>query len=196
MVKLLWHTEKRRISDLLPYPKNPRKISQKQLNDLKKSLEKFDLVEIPAIDIDNTILAGHQRINLLSIIGRSDELIDVRVPNRKLTDEEFREYNIRSNKNTAGWDNDLLSEYFDFNELQDFGFTDKELCGRTFGKVFSNNQEEETEIKIDFPITVIANQEEFDLFERIKEKLNSKSDKGAFKKLLDFYKERELKDGD
>jgi hypothetical protein len=30
-------------------------------------------------------------------IGRGDEFIDVRVPNRELTELEFKEYNIRSN---------------------------------------------------------------------------------------------------
>lgn len=55
---------------------------------LKKSLERFNLVEIPAIDQDGTILAGAQRIKALQILGRGGEMISVRVPNRKLTDEE------------------------------------------------------------------------------------------------------------
>ena len=50
--KLEWRTEKRLIKDLLPFDKNPRTMSDKQLNDLKRSLKKFNLVEIPAIDID------------------------------------------------------------------------------------------------------------------------------------------------
>ena len=59
--KLVWHTEKRKISDLLPYEKNPRKITEKQQQELTHSLKKFNIVEIPAIDTDNTICAGHQR---------------------------------------------------------------------------------------------------------------------------------------
>ena len=84
-------TEKRKINDLIPYENNPRQMTEKQNEDLKKSLEKFNLVEIPAIDTDNKIISGHQRLRILQQLGRGDEEIDVRVPDRKLTDEEFKE---------------------------------------------------------------------------------------------------------
>jgi hypothetical protein len=35
-------------------------------------------------------------------LGRGDEFIDVRVPNRELTELEFKEYNIRSNVSIGG----------------------------------------------------------------------------------------------
>ena len=126
--KLKWHTEKRVVKDLIPFEKNPRKITDKQKDDLKRSLEKFGLVEIPAIDVDNKIIAGHQRIKILQLLGRDKEKIDVRVPNRKLTEEEFREYNLRSNRNVAEWDYDLLSE-FDHDLLENIGFNEEELEG-------------------------------------------------------------------
>ena len=40
-IKLQWHTETRKVSELVPNNLNPRKISPKQIEDLKKSLEKF-----------------------------------------------------------------------------------------------------------------------------------------------------------
>lgn len=126
MIKLEWHTEKRKIKDLIPYELNPRKITKEQTEKLKESLVKFNIVEIPAIDTDNKILAGHQRISILNLLGRSDEEIDVRVPNRKLTVEEFKEYNIRSNKNTGEWDFDILSQ-LDETLLAEMGFTSEEL---------------------------------------------------------------------
>ena len=125
-MKLEWHNEKRKVKDLIPFEKNPRKIYPKQSEDLKKSLEKFNLVEIPAIDIDNKIIAGHQRLKILQLLNRGEEEIDVRVPNRKLTDEEFVEYNLRSNRNTGEWDWKLLGE-FDENFLVDIGFDEVEL---------------------------------------------------------------------
>ena len=124
MEKLEWHNEKRVIDKLIGFPKNPRKMSDSQTSDLKKSIEKFNLVEIPAIDIDNVLVAGHQRMKIMQLIGRGDEVIDVRVPNRKLTKEEFDEYNIRSNKNTGEWDMLLLAE-FDEKMLADVGFESK-----------------------------------------------------------------------
>lgn len=82
--KLVWHTEKMKVADLIPNDKNPRTLSDQQKEDLMKSLEKFNLVEIPVIDIDKKLLAGHQRALSLSLLGRSGEIIDVRVPNRKI----------------------------------------------------------------------------------------------------------------
>ena len=126
MDKLEWRTEQRKVKDLIPYEKNPRKISDEQVRQLKESLEKFNVVEIPAIDTDNKLIAGHQRVKILMMLNRGDEEIDVRVPNRKLTKEEFEEYNIRSNKNTADWDFDIL-KLFDEDLIEKIGFDDKEL---------------------------------------------------------------------
>jgi len=50
MKKLSWTTSKKIVDELLPQEVNPRKITEKQMSDLKKSLKKFNLVEVPAID--------------------------------------------------------------------------------------------------------------------------------------------------
>lgn len=123
---LEWATEKRRVDDLLPHKKSPRKISKEQTERLKESLEKFNLVEIPAIDTDGTILAGHQRIKVLQLLGRGQEVIDVRVPNRKLTKEEVDWYLVGSNAIHGEWDFELLKG-FDIELLADLGFEQKEL---------------------------------------------------------------------
>jgi len=126
MQTLEWTTEKRKVSELIPYKGNPRQLTEQQAKDLTKSLEKFNLVEIPAINRDNTIVAGHQRLAIMSLLGRGAEEIDVRVPNRTLTEEELSEYCIRSNKNTGEWDLDALAN-FDESLLKDIGFDSKEL---------------------------------------------------------------------
>lgn len=128
MEKLAWTTEKRTVSELIPHEKNPRKISEMQLNNLKKSFEKFDLVEIPAVDLNGKIIAGHQRLKVMRLLGRENEIIDVRVPNRMLTDEEFEQYLLTSNAVTGEWDFELLKE-FEFELLQDIGFDQKVLDG-------------------------------------------------------------------
>ena len=125
--KLVWRTEQRLVKDLLPYEKNPRTISEKQLEDLKKSLKKFNLVEIPAIDTDGKIIAGHQRIKVLQILGRENEEIDVRVPNRKLTPKEYEQYMLTSNAVGGDWDFEKLKS-FDMEMLMDIGFSDDDLA--------------------------------------------------------------------
>lgn len=124
--QLVWHTESRKVDSLLPHKKSPRKISKEQAERLKKSLENYGLVEIAAIDLDGTILAGHQRMKALQLMGQGDMMVDVRVPNRKLTDEEAERYMIGSNAIHGEWDFDLLKG-FEMDLLIDLGFDQKEL---------------------------------------------------------------------
>ncbi len=127
MKKLIWVTTQKKVNDLIPQNINPRKISDKQMSDLKRSLKKFNLVEIPAVDFDGKILAGHQRIRALQLLDRGDDLIDIRTPNRKLTEQESKEYLIGSNKLGGDWDYDLLKS-FDIETLSFAGFDDIELA--------------------------------------------------------------------
>lgn len=72
---LEWYTVQRKVSELIPCDFNPRDITDEELEKLTESLKKFNLVEIPAIDIDNTLLAGHQRIASMFILGRVMSLL-------------------------------------------------------------------------------------------------------------------------
>jgi DNA modification methylase len=125
--KLQWHTETRRVSELVPNPKNPRTMSEKQMDDLKKSLSKFGLVELPAIDLDGKILAGHQRLLALRLLGRGKEQVPVRMPNRKLTKTEYEQYLLTSNRVHGDWDYELLAEHFDIDTMLVSGFDDNDL---------------------------------------------------------------------
>lgn len=127
MTTLVWTTVQKTVSELLPQEINPRKISSKQMEDLKKNLQKFNLVEIPAIDINGTIIAGHQRIKALQLLDRGDELIDVRIPNRKLTEKEVRTYMVGSNSLGGTWDFEKLQN-FDKDLLLEIGFEPIEIA--------------------------------------------------------------------
>lgn len=137
--KLEWFTQKRRVNDLIPYNKNPRKMSPKQLSDLKRSLKKFNLVEIPAIDTNNQVIAGHQRLKVLQLLGRGEEQIEVRIPNRKLTKEEFESYLITSNAVGGDWDFEKLKS-FDLGTLTVSGLDDD-----TLSKIWDQNLQAEND---------------------------------------------------
>jgi len=126
MQKLQWKTIQKPVNDLIPQDINPRVMTDKQMSDLKRSLSKYGLVEIPAIDFDGRILAGHMRMKAMQLLGRGKEIIDVRVPNRKLTKEEADQYLIASNKISGDWDFGLLKT-FDFKTLEFAGFNKIEL---------------------------------------------------------------------
>jgi len=122
MSDITFKTELRRIGDLVDYEANPRKLSAKAYRDLKRSLSHFSLAEIPVINTDNTILAGHQRIRILKEMYGDDIEIEVRVPSRVLTAKEEKEYLIRSNQNHGSWDTDILAGMFELEDLEDWGF--------------------------------------------------------------------------
>jgi len=147
--KLVWHTKKCRVNDLLPYDKNPRKITDKQMEDLKVSLTKFNLAELPAINLDGKICAGHQRIKALQLLGRGEELIEVRSPNRKLTPSEFKQYLLTSNRSGGSWDFDILASDFDIDTLLISGFDSNDLTNIFDDslEVSDDNFDEEKEIE-------------------------------------------------
>jgi hypothetical protein len=87
-------TEKRTVKDLIPLDYNPRIRTEKKQAKLSISIEKFNLVETPVINLDNRIIAGQRRWEVFMESGRGNERIDVRVPSRLLTEEEVKEYNL------------------------------------------------------------------------------------------------------
>ena len=124
--RLEWRTERRRIRDLVPWEGNPRKISERQAEQLRASLDRFGVADIPVVDVDGTIIGGHQRCAILMAQGRGDIEVDVRVPSRKLTDEEFAELNLRLNKNAGEWDFGVLANFSE-DLLLSVGFEQDEL---------------------------------------------------------------------
>ncbi len=107
-----------KINKLKPATYNPRQISTKQYNDLKKSLSKFSLVEPIVVNKDMTIIGGHQRLKICKELKHTE--IDCVVLD--LSKEEEKELNIRLNKNTGDFDMDILANEFDIDELTDWGF--------------------------------------------------------------------------
>ena len=142
---LEWRNEKRIVKDLVPYEYNPRKLTEEKKALLIKSIEKFNLAEIPAVNTDNVIIAGHQRVKVLMDIGRGDEEIDVRIPSRCLTKSEFKEYNITSNVPVGFWDVDILVEHFADVDLESLGLFlgDIEIPGEALGEDGDNEEEQE-----------------------------------------------------
>ena len=125
-IKMSWRTVQRRVNDLLANPRNPRTLDDSQREALTKSLNTFGLAEIPAVNTDNQILAGHQRVKVLQLLGRGEELIDVRIPSRPLTKKEADQYLLTSNAVHGSWNFDLLKS-FPSDLIFDIGFDDSDL---------------------------------------------------------------------
>jgi DNA modification methylase len=124
--RINWHVEKRKVKDLKPYDKNPRIISEIGLDHLKKSFDEIGFAQPININLDNTILSGHARVQQL--LKENVEEVDCYIPDRKLTPKQEEAVIIRMNKNVAGeWNFKMLREEFDFSDLEDYGFSEAEL---------------------------------------------------------------------
>lgn len=122
---LQWKLETRPISSLKNYSKNPRILSKEQAVHLEKSIDKFGLIDKPIINIDGTIIGGHQRIR--TIKKNKNKQIECWVPERILDEKEIEELNIRLNKNTGDWDWDILANQWEISDLLEWGFTLEEF---------------------------------------------------------------------
>ena len=126
--KITWSNEKRKLSELVPWERNPRQITDKQAKRLEESFEQFGQVEIIAIGPENQIYNGHQRLKVLNEKYGADYEVDVRVASRALTEKEREKLTVYLHKGAAGeWDFDLLANEFELDDLLDWGFEPKEL---------------------------------------------------------------------
>lgn len=121
-----WKLEKRKISDLQVFHKNPRKLTKNQYEHLKKSIDKFGLIDKPIVTKDNILIGGHQRIEVLK--KENIKEVDCWIAEQDLSEKDIEELNVRLNKNTGEWDFDILANEWEILDLLNWGFSEKELC--------------------------------------------------------------------
>lgn len=152
--------EKKKISDLIPAPYNPRQSTAKQEQHLKESLEKFGLVE-PIIYNKQTgyIVGGHFRVRELKKLGIKEvECVIV-----DLNEADEKELNIRLNANTGGWDWDTLANDWEVEDLEAWGLEVKGFETEEYEEV----EEEEEQLNV---IELKFYNKDYNI---VKEKLNS-----------------------
>tara|TARA_Y100001938_G_C8098070_1_gene439540 strand:- start:2530 stop:3129 length:600 start_codon:yes stop_codon:yes gene_type:complete len=117
----------KKIDDLNFAEYNPRELTKQQFAELKESVQKFGLVDPiiinKNIERENVIIGGHQRVNICKDLG----IQEVPCLELDLPIEKEKELNVRLNKNTGQWNFDLLANWFETDDLLDWGFKDFEL---------------------------------------------------------------------
>ena len=127
---ITWTTERRKIRDLIPWPRNPRQIKGEQVRRLQESVEEFGQFETVAVGPGNEVYNGHQRLKSWGAKYGPDYEVEVRVSSRELTEKEREKLTILAHKGAAGeWDFDTLANEFELPELLEWGFSEKELLG-------------------------------------------------------------------
>ncbi|MCA8894377.1 MAG: ParB N-terminal domain-containing protein, partial [Amphiplicatus sp.] len=95
------------VASLRAYEKNARTHSDKQVAQIKASIERFGFVNPILVDDDNVVIAGHGRLEAAKLLGMEEAPI-ARLSH--LTPAEVRAYRLADNKlaELSGWDQDLL----------------------------------------------------------------------------------------
>ena len=128
MSDITWTNERRKLSELVPWPRNPRQIRQDQAKRLNESLDDFGQVDVIAIGPGGEVYNGHQRLNVWAAEHGPDFEVDVRVASRELSEKERERLTVLLHKGAAGeWDFDTLANEFELDELLEWGFSEAYL---------------------------------------------------------------------
>ena len=188
----------RDIDSLIFAEYNPRQLTKDQHQHLKDSIQRFGLVDPILVnshaDRKDIIIGGHQRVR----VAKDLDIDKVPCIELSLTYEKERELNVRLNKNSGSWDYDVLANMFEMEELQDWGFADKDFWFLDQGELsndvdYSDNTVDEKlkrflDAKIK-QITIPFPSEEFDIIverlDRVMEKLGIEDYSQLIKYVLD-----------
>ena len=120
----------KRLTDLKPHPKNPRKHPDEMLKKLSRSIQEFGFTNPVLISDDNMILAGHARCKAAEMLGIS-EVPCIILP---LKGDSASAYVIADNKlnELSEWDENTLAGLMA--EI-DIGGVDLELTGFSISEI-------------------------------------------------------------
>ena len=116
---ITWHEREVKVSELRPYERNPRKITEQAYANLKASLQEMGYHQRIIAQPDLRVVGGHQRIRALQELGV--ETVKILVPNRELSFEEFKRLLVQDNLPFGEFDLKLLQSDFTMGELKGWG---------------------------------------------------------------------------
>jgi ParB/RepB/Spo0J family partition protein len=94
------------IGELNPYPANPRRIGDAELESLTRSIREFGFVQpVVARREDQVVIGGHQRL----VAARRLGIKTVPVVFLDLSQEQARVLNLALNRISGTWNNRLLA---------------------------------------------------------------------------------------
>jgi len=140
-----WKLETIPLKELKEHPKNPRYITKEQNEHLTNLIAKFGLIEKPIINLDRTIIGGHQRIKILKKMKVKE--VECWVPDQQISEADIDHLCIGLNLNQGAWDDDILANQWDPLDLLKWGFTEQQLLGADAdAKTILGDDEDDSEV--------------------------------------------------
>jgi ParB-like chromosome segregation protein Spo0J len=116
------------IKDIIPYERNPRRMTKDQFDNLVKSIRDYGYHQRILVNQDMKMMDGHHRKKALLKLGfKPTDKIKVLVSDRMLSHDEFKRINIITNLPFGEFDFDMLTADFDIGELIDMGMPESWL---------------------------------------------------------------------
>ena len=97
---------------IVPYWRNPRKISDEAVNAVARSLDEFGYLQPIVVDDSNVIIIGHTRYSALRRLNYTSAEVIVA---SDLTSQQVKELRIADNRvaEFSDWDYDILEDEFE-----------------------------------------------------------------------------------
>lgn len=128
MSDITWRNDTATLGELVPWERNPKRISKAHAKRLLDYWHKIGQFQTVAVGPDGEVYDGHQRLSVLMAAHGKGYTLDVRRSSRPLTDEERQELVIAAHVGTTGqFDWDALSGW-DADALQAWGMDDELLA--------------------------------------------------------------------
>jgi len=126
--QLEWHIERHQLKNLIPLEKNPfGKIDARKKKRLEEKILALGVFEAPSCDSNLVLLSFNKRHAILIELGRGEELQDVMIPNRALTEKERKEIIISSNVHEGSWIEEILRENYADVDLSAIGISMQDM---------------------------------------------------------------------
>ena len=140
------------IQHLVPYPRNARMHSKRQIRQIADSISAFGFTNPVLVDRSGTIVAGHGRVEAAKLLGMK------KVPTiclENLNEDQIRAYILADNKlaEKAGWDSAILAIELQHLTSLDLGF-DVSLTGFEIGEIDLILQESKAEEDEEEPVEI------------------------------------------
>lgn len=109
------------IGSIIPYWRNPRRISDEAVASVAESIERFGYQSPIIVDRELTVIAGHTRLQALRKLGHTE--VDVIVAD--LDSESAKAYRLIDNRTSelGVWDDDKL--FLELREMVDTGLAER-----------------------------------------------------------------------
>ena len=175
--------------------KNPRKIGDEEMEQLKKSIDslpKMLRVRPIVIDKDRGIVGGNQRFKALQALGYTE------IPNEwvadasDFTEEELKEFLVKDNLQAGEWDWDkLMTDEWNPEDLRDWGLDAPEWSAPEFEPEEAKEKKEKlSQIVFKYPYAEFLKVTE--LLNNAREQLGLDTNEETLVSLLGEYQKEEV----